>query len=231
MIAINASDCRAVKFGMRTRNDLVRRLNLLFRSTMFVLFTFTAIIGSVSEQYGRLSADEPAFIGMSEETRRQWIIDQAAEYEVRILPGDRPLKREEPVLRFNDNITGVVDAVLFVWTVDGRPEASASFWYRKDGLKAHEFISLSRNRITTKHDGTEVWNTEGPGVAFKPIAKSPAPGQSKPARLTQMRQLARRCEASVASRSGERKLRLLPQPMMRYESQLFGTQQRYSATL
>jgi len=164
-----------------------------------------------------LLADEPSFISMASEERRQWILDQANEYRLRSFPLAQPLQREEPVLRFNDSVSGVVDAVLFVWTLDGRPEASASFWYRKDGLKAHEFVSLSRARIAAERDDTDVWVPETPGVNFKPMSMAPTPLASKSARLTQMRQLARRCEATTTGRSGALELRLLPQPMMRYE--------------
>jgi len=162
-------------------------------------------------------AQEPAFVTMAEDQRRQWIIDQAAEYQIRIVDREQALQRQEPVLRFNDNVTGVVDAVQFVWTVNGRPEVSASFWFRKDGLKAHEFVSLARGRIEAIRDEVVEWETSNAGLTFKPVPKASAPAVTRTARLTQMRQIARRCEAAEETRSGELNLRLMSQPIVRYE--------------
>lgn len=164
-------------------------------------------------------AQEAAFITMAEDERRQWIIDQASEYEIRIVDQSQALRCEEPVLRFNDNVSGVVDAVQFVWTINGRPEASASFWYRKDGLKAHEFISLSRNSIEATRDDSVAWESTNAGLSFKAVAGAPVPAIAKAARLTQMRQISRRCEAAENTKSGELNLRLMSQPIVRYEPQ------------
>jgi hypothetical protein len=170
-----------------------------------------------------LQPQEAGFENMSDEERRGWIIDQAATYEIRSEEAPQKLSREEPVLRFNDNVTGVVDAILFVWTRDARPEAAASFWYRKDGLQAHEFVSLSRGEVEAMRDNSLVWNPAEAGVQFKPIPSAPAPAETAVRRLVQMRQLAKRFAASVKSRSGDLRLRLMPQPMIRYAPQDSGT--------
>lgn len=161
-------------------------------------------------------SDEPAFVLMSSTERRAWIIAQAKEYEIRIDKENGELVLEKPVLRFNDNVTGVVDAVQFVWTKGGRPEASASFWFRKDGLKAHEFTSLSRGKLQADRDGARLWDTSEVGLKFKPLPNAKVPHNLKAGRLTQMRQTARRCKAVVKGRDGELNLRLLPQPLVRY---------------
>lgn len=162
-------------------------------------------------------AQKPSFIDMKKEVRLQWIIDQAAEYELQATYPKVKLRREKPVLRFNDNVSGVVDAVLFVWMKDGRPEASASFWFNKRGKKAHEFISLSRTKLEAKRNNAIVWATDQPGLDFKPVPKSPVPSASKSVRMSQMRQIARRCKAAETIVSREFNLRFLPQPMIRYE--------------
>ena len=161
-------------------------------------------------------AQKPSFIDMSKDVRLQWITDQAAEYELRTSDPDAPLRREKPLLRFNDNVSGVVDAVLFAWVKDGRPEASASFWFRKDGQKTHEFVSLSRTKVEAKRGNAVIWSPAGPGLTFKPIPKAPVHSDRKSIRLTQMRQMARRFTAAARVSSREFNLRLLPQPMMRY---------------
>lgn len=163
-------------------------------------------------------AGEARFLSMSADERREWIIDQAAEYEIRTDGIPKQLRREEPVLRFNDNVTRVVDAMLFVWTLDGRPEVAASFWYRKDGLQSHEFVSLSRSKVELKRNDEVVWAPDEAGVLFKLIPNAPVPADSKVLRLAQMRRIADRFAASIKKRSGDLRLRLLPQPMVRYEA-------------
>ena len=61
----------------------------------------------------QLAVNDKSFLDMSENERRAWIIDQASEYELWTPGGTEPMKREPPVLRFNDNVSGVVDAILF----------------------------------------------------------------------------------------------------------------------
>ena len=172
-------------------------------------------------------AQKPSFVEMKKEVRLKWIIDQAAEYELRVAKSDKPkadkvvqtppLRREKPLLRFNDNLSGVVDAVLFAWVEDGRPEAAASFWFRKDGQKTHEFVSLSRKKIEAKRDKDVLWSTAEPGLIFEPVPTSPIPSDAKSLRMTQMRQIARRFTAAATVDNREFNLRLLPQPMMRYK--------------
>lgn len=161
-----------------------------------------------------LQPQQVDFQSMTDDDRRVWIIDQAAEYELQA--DEQQLQREEPVLRFNDNVTGVVDAILFVWTRDSRPEAAASFWYRKDGLQAHEFVSLSRGEVEMTLGQQVVWNPSESGVQFKPIPDASKPAETPLRRLVQMRRLANRFGASVKMRSGDLRLRLMPQPMIRY---------------
>ena len=160
---------------------------------------------------------EASVLRMPADERLAWMLDQADGYAIRTGTSRAPLHRREPVLRFNDNVTGVVDAVLLVWTQNARPEVAASFWYRKDGLRAHEFVSLSRKNVAAESDNSRVWNPAGAGVRFKPIPSADAPSRSHVQRLVQMRRIARRFVASVAMRNGDLRLRLMPQPMLRYE--------------
>lgn len=157
---------------------------------------------------------------LSAEDRLAFMKQEAAEYKLFLDPSNgKELALTEPVLRFNDNITGVVDAVVVFWVDDGQPEAVASFWYRKDGLRAHEFQSLSRTRVLAELRDQTVWRPLRPGVEANAVDEEAAPATTALARLSQMRKMVRRFSAAVIVRSGRRQLRLLPQPIYRYGDQ------------
>ena len=60
---------------------------------------------------------------------------------------------------------------------------------------------------------------KAPGIELAPIPGAPAPGRAAPQRLSQMRMLTHDFSASTKDPRGERwKLRLLPQPLYRYDS-------------
>jgi hypothetical protein len=118
---------------------------------------------------------------------------------------------------------GSVYGEVFVWTVADRPAAIASIfrWYHpfKDGTI--EIVSLSPAAISARDGGNLVWDCRSPGLTWQAV-DGPAPSAAKGARLTQMRALVRRLSAQLKDkRGGEpivRDLRLLGQPLHRYES-------------
>jgi hypothetical protein len=130
---------------------------------------------------------------------------------------------DQPLLRWSNPTVGSVHGEVFVWTVDGRPAALASVfrWYHpfKDGTV--EIVSLTPSAVTALEQGAVQWDSRSPGVAFASL-DGPPPAGAKGARLTQMRTLVRDFSAELTDkRSGEpvvRGLRLLGQPIYRYES-------------
>lgn len=148
--------------------------------------------------------------------RLEYTKAKAAEYEIRLQSEDGPeLTLIEPVLRFNDDVTGVLDGILFLWTRNGRPEASSSFWMRRVGSEFHEFQSLAAVRLFAKRNGRPTWYPTQPGTTPKPIPEAPPPADTARHRLFQMKALARQFSASVTDRTGQQQLRLLPQPVYR----------------
>jgi hypothetical protein len=124
---------------------------------------------------------------------------------------------EEPLLRFNDHVTGVVDGTLFLWTLDGRPAATASFWIRKDGQEFHEFQSLASGALTARNERQSKWAPAQQGIEKKPAPHAQPPAATAVGRLNQMRALAREHSASVIDWAKDQQvLRLLPQPVHRY---------------
>src|SRR5271156_2607058 len=67
-----------------------------------------------------------------------------------------------------------------------------------------------------------LWHPAGPGIRSEPIPGAPRPAATAAERLRQMRALAREFKASVDLEKGGTELRLLSQPLFRYESKSDG---------
>jgi len=112
---------------------------------------------------------------------------------------------------------------LFLFTDRGRPEVILSIYEMMDPSLTYfyedrEFASLSLDTVIANGPGHPEWRTVQPGVVLKPLADAPAPSDKRALRLTQMRLLARRFTADKTTRSEvTRELRLLTQPIYRYE--------------
>jgi hypothetical protein len=127
---------------------------------------------------------------------------------------------------------------VFVWTYRGRPEAIGTIWSirnRKDSTKrrtAHEFHSLSSSPLWSEHPKIiglggkgkmPQWRPNQAGIELSSIPGAPQASTSKSARLAQMRSLARGFDAIAIGNDGrESQLRLLPKPLVRYESEPSG---------
>jgi hypothetical protein len=152
----------------------------------------------------------------------------AATYEMRAgAPDGRTLTLcESPLLRWSNPLGGrQAHGEVFLWTDDGRPAAVLSLyqWTGPDGAvhEHHEFCSLATGPLTTDGPGNRDWSPRAPGVALQPLDGAPPPGDSPRQRLVQMRELAAGFTAEKTTREDEKRaLRLLPQPVLRYQSKL-----------
>jgi hypothetical protein len=168
-------------------------------------------------------ADPPQADAVKEEkaARMEHMRQGARSYEI-ALTADAAKKlslTEEPLLRFDDQVTGVVDGAVFLWMLDGRPAATASVWIRKTGHEFHEFQSLAATSLTASHLGKERWTPATAGIERKPIPGIPSPAATPVGRLNQMRAFAREHSATViGSKNDRQELRLLTQPVSRYGS-------------
>ncbi len=127
----------------------------------------------------------------------------------------------QPILRWSNPERGQIFGNVFLWTYDGRPFAVGSLykWYSPFTHMSHEFHSLSPNGLRGTYEDKAVWKTDQPGLAFQDLPDAPEVAPTPAARLIQMRQLARRFTASSADAEGKStELRLLSQPVYRYES-------------
>jgi hypothetical protein len=154
--------------------------------------------------------------------RLQYMKESAAVYDIH-LGADRKTQLKllpDPVLRWNNPVSGVPDGTLFVWVgPDGRPELAAQVFIAagsKD-LWLHEFQSLSLDTFSVLRDGTARWQPRRPGMEMKTIENAPPPSETAVQRLAQMRTIAKDFAASDDFEGKSRwELRLLPKPLARY---------------
>ena len=149
---------------------------------------------------------------------------EAAEYRivVQTSPETVPSLRAEPALEWTNPIRAD-DGVCLLWVADGRPQAFACFFrYGGRVSEAHEFHSLATVPLVASLDRQPLWHPRGPGIRPETIPGAPKPAASAAERLRQMRGLAREFKASVDLEKGGTELRLLSQPLFRYESKSDG---------
>jgi hypothetical protein len=153
----------------------------------------------------------------------------AEDYTIRREGETTPLKLSpRSLLQWSNPVAGSIHGSVFVWTKNGRPEAVASIYKFSSPLHhlGVEFHSLASVPLTAERDGTTAWSPARPGLEFKPVAGAPRPDAAPARRLRQMRALAQDFTATETTRGSEkttgeritRKLRLLTQPVLRYEN-------------
>lgn len=110
---------------------------------------------------------------------------------------------------------------VFVWTYRGCPEALGStFSHRGEGgrIILHEFHTLSPGLIYQHNQTAKPWQPRE-GLARVPLRDAPVPAEGARQRLVQIRSLSREFSAhSIDHDGGKWELRILPQPLYRYES-------------
>jgi hypothetical protein len=110
---------------------------------------------------------------------------------------------------------------IFLWTKAGRPEIVGSIiagpWSDGQRLFYHEFHALTTHGFPRQNlaNGRR-WELAEPGIVLRPVPDAPVPADSEPARLRQMRALAREFAAHSEFDGSNWELRLLPQPVYRY---------------
>jgi hypothetical protein len=143
--------------------------------------------------------------------------------------------KPEPIYRFSDPTRAFADGTIWAYGGPGRPEAlfTVSLEGRQGGSShwLHEFTSLSTDRVRGVGPAGVApwpWAPKGPGIVPLPIPEAGTPDTDPARRLRRMRELARRFrgDEDFEPRPGERperyELRLLPQPVARYEDPALG---------
>lgn len=200
---------------------------------MVAIIMATACFGFLEQP----AADTQKNADFEKQQVRKWMEFYASEakgYEIRRggrNETERKLKLQpKSVINWSNPVTGngTTHGACFVWTYKGRPEAFASiFSYipsrqtaRDKRTVAHAFHSLSFEPLVAKRNGEVFWSPQESGVELKPIPGASPPAKSRTARLVQLRNLARQFSATSTYRDSQSALRLLTQPLYRYESSL-----------
>ena len=131
--------------------------------------------------------------------------------------------KKEPVFEWSNPVrSGVQQGAVFLWLRDGRPAALCSVFSEPEGrLKGrkvmHEFHALDREKLRVgRPKAFNKWEPKA-GLARTAITDAPAPANTRPARLIQMRRLAKQFAGhSLDSNDDRLELRLLPAPLYRY---------------
>lgn len=128
---------------------------------------------------------------------------------------------ESPILRFSNPVSKTKDGALYLWTNRGRPQAVLKFFTFNNTTYSHAWLSLSERRLLAQRDGNLVWNPLEPGVTFRELPAAPQPAESATERLRQSKFLAEKFTATYTAvhlGADPFELRLLPQPLFRYET-------------
>ena len=175
------------------------------------------LVGPVRAQTEPAPADKERSSRLSE---MKDLVQKITVYEVS--DGRRvPVKLvEEAVLRMTDPSRQRLDGTVWLWCASGRPLAILQLWAQSDrpGYWWLSLTSLSTGLVSAEGDGGWRWTPERPGVKHEPLADAPAPADTAPARLRQMKELARRHTAHEFwdPNNQRTELRLLVQPIHRY---------------
>lgn len=164
-----------------------------------------------------------ATINDTGEERLAYMQASGATYEVTIGDADRGEKatfRRDPVLRWTNPVSGVVDGGLFVWEdASRRPVAAAQIFIvpNADDVWLHEFQSLTTEPMQFRYNGRIAWAPNSAGVNFEAISGAPKPASTPAARLLQMRRLAGRFSVKDDFEGKDKdRLRLMSTPLVRY---------------
>ena len=158
--------------------------------------------------------------------RLKFLKEKAAERSLYRGPGETaafPLTTE-PILRYA-NIErwelGTSDGATFLWLDGTLPVAAISTSIRRPkDIAYQECTSFSSGPLECRQAGVPVWTPKGGGLVAQKL-DGPAPAGAKVQRLAQMRALAARFAVTCydSATNEPRELRLLPQPLYRFESE------------
>lgn len=151
---------------------------------------------------------------------RRFIDDSLTWYELST-ESAAPSMSPRVVMRWANNIRGSEGGATVLYLQDGIPQAACSI-YPWEQQFIHEFDSLSRGTLVAKRHGALSWSPNKPGVEYQAVPMAEAPAESAVQRLRQMKAISSQFSSTMLGwkpdRSDRESLRLLPQPLYRYEN-------------
>ena len=130
----------------------------MWRVTFFTVATIVPHIFCLPQAF--VFGDQPSDGANTESIHRlEYMQRVASEYKI-VADGDPILELNlvaGPLLRFNDPVTGTMDAGFFLWTARECPAVAACFWTRGE-YWVHEFQSLSASPLKAQRNGQLIWS-------------------------------------------------------------------------
>jgi hypothetical protein len=155
--------------------------------------------------------------------------EAAATYEIHLSSAARPKLQlhPQPILHWTNPVPEKqMYGDVFVWTDEGRPTAVLNIFQMDEGngsQEFHECCSLAHTGLTAAGLAGRLWAPTANQLVMSLVPFELSPALSPRQRLTQMRELALRFTCQKTNRKGEtQSLRLLPQPLVRYERKSHG---------
>ena len=141
----------------------------------------------------------------------EFFLDEAKQQKLKLL--------RDPVMRWTSG--GDYKGEVYVWTHQGAAAVVGCIFSGPQGKTSrsvmHEFHSLAPTPLHAGARGGTGWLSQEPGIKPEPLADAPEPAKNQVRRLTQMRDIARRFTSQVDRENARSEMRLLPQPIYRYE--------------
>lgn len=169
-----------------------------------------------------LCAQETAVDGADEKVKERHarMLELAKSYTFTAESKTQIQLRETPIFAWSTPERQALGGELFLWTLEGRPLATIGIWTYDDIKDSHELQSLCVEPLRATSQTGFSWRPSAGGLVFNKLDGAPPPGNSAIRRQAQMRALLReRFSAEMIKRENGQleKLRLLPQPLYRYE--------------
>lgn len=153
----------------------------------------------------------------AKQQRMELMVRSVSDVNIRTADDRELALRQEPLLRWSNPVSGIIDGTVFMWTLDGRPQAAAQVFRVPDGTWLQEFQSLALDGLTSTRGADELWSPTQPGIEMQTLPNAPRPADTATRRLVQMRGLLRQFSASDRFEDREPyRLRLLTSPLHRY---------------
>jgi hypothetical protein len=169
-------------------------------------------------------ADPPKASAKAQERLQAMHLEEAEKWQMYLDEGHKTkaeLNQKPIYIWANPTRSGGQHGSVFVWTQQGRPAVVGSIFSHPEmerRMICHEFHSLATGALHPEREGAaEKWEPKA-AIKMQPLKGTATPEGFAPRRLVQMRSLSREFTAYSIDYLKERwELRLLPQPLYRYE--------------
>lgn len=184
------------------------------------VISLTAVVGMAWAVSTAVAQDAPSAEERRDVSPLRRLMDESLAWYELFAEGSAKPMTTRVAMRWANNTRGSEGGMTVLYLTDGIPQAVCSI-YPWERLLCHEFDSLSRSKFVGKSAGKEMWTPVKPGVEFQPIPDAETPSATPVVRLRQMKSLASTFSSTMlgwkSDRSDREDLRLLPQPLYRYE--------------